>query len=213
MYGDRLRTLARAYSSAARNNKAYQEIANSIAPLQAQIGFLEGLSAQLHALGNVITEKESEWREGIFSVLETEIMESLSTVYPQDGYKVKLSTRVLRGKIHIEARVFSIFAQGIPGPIGSTQGRLFQQIVSFSALFGVMNLLGIRTVYFDEAFSGSSKRNIKKLNALLRRLKNEGYNVVMIAQDTSLADGIEANRLILSRSIDNKTLIKQEVVG
>lgn len=180
---------------------------------QRQLDFLMGLHVQIDSLSKSITQRESEWRESILSMLEAEITADLARVYPTDGYRVKLSSRVLRGKIHIDAKVYSFATNEIPGKIRGTQGRLFQQVVSFAALKGVMTLLGVKTLYVDEAFSGSSKRNIKKLNGLLAALQEQGHNLVLIAQDTSMADGIPANRLFLSRSIDNKTMLQQRGVN
>lgn len=211
MYADRIRTLMRAYKSAERSNKAYVEARDLALKYQNQISFLAGLDVQIRALDAAITQRESEWRDTVLSVLETEIMRDLAYVYPTDGYRVKLATKILRGKIHIDASVYSFNSQQLPGRISATQGRLFQQVVSFAALVGVMTLLGIKTIYVDEAFSGSSKRNIRKLNRLLSSLQERGYNIIMIAQDTTVADGIPANVLYLTRSIDNKTTIVREV--
>lgn len=211
MYTDRFKALTRSYNTARRDNSVFEEAEQKVNVLQLQMDFLARLQTQLKAFDLAVTDKESEWRQAVLSVLETRIMEGLSLVYPTDGYVVKLSTRVLRGKIHIDASVRSAFADKIPGSIDGTQGRLFQQVVSFNALEAVMGLIGIKTLYVDEAFSGSSKRNIKKLNGLLQDLQSRGLNLVMIAQDKAMADGIGANRLFLQRSLDNKTTVLQEV--
>lgn len=211
MYADRMRTLSKAYASAEKNNKVYLAALEQQGFEKAQLDFLTGLHAQLKSFDLAVTQKESEWREGILSVLENEIVKDLTYVFPTDGYTVKLSTRVLRGKIHIEARACSIFSGDIPGRISGTQGRIFQQVVSFAGLIGVMLLLGISTVYIDEGFSGASKWNVRKLTRLISSLKERGINLVMIAQDTSMADGLECNKLILQRSMDNQTIVTQEV--
>ncbi len=211
MYSARLRTLSRAYKSAERSNLLYNDALQKQTLYQEQVNFLFGLSEQLKTLDLAITGKESEWRETILDVISSEIVTDLAYVYPSDGYQVKLSTRVLRGKIHINATVTSTFAKDFPGKIKGTQGRLFQQVVSFAGLIAVMSLLGVKTIYVDEAFSGSAKKNISKLNKLLLWLKERGFNLVMIAQDITMAEGIPANRMFLSRSIDNKTTIMQEV--
>lgn len=213
MYSDRVRTLSKAYRAAERANKTYTDFSEQQALEEQQLTFLIGMQNQLSLLDKAITEKESEWRKSVLSVLETEIITDLSYVFPDDGYNVKLVPRVLRGKIHIVATVSSTFSGELPGKIRGTQGRFFQQVVSLAALVGVMDLLGIKTVYIDEAFSGASKRNIKKLNSLLSSLQQRGFNIVMIAQDASMADGISANRLFLQRSLDNKTSILQEEGG
>lgn len=211
MYSDRLKTLSRAYKSAERGNQLYNDSMQKKQLYQARVDFLVGLSEHLKMLDLSITTEESKWRDRVLEMLASEIVTDLAFVYPADGYQVKLSTRVLRGKIHISATVTSTFARDFPGRIKGTQGRLFQQVVSFAGLIGVMDLLGIKTIYVDEAFSGSAKKNVKKLNRLLMELKNRGFNLVIIAQDLTMAEGIPANRMFLSRSVDNKTTIVQEV--
>lgn len=212
MYGSRMRTLVRAYNNVAKNNKAYQEAEELCAQQKIKLDFLQSTHYQLQSLSKKITEEEGFWRDGILSTLEAEIMEDLAWVYPTDSYCVKLTSRVLRGKIHIESSVSSTYSKSLSGKIKNMQGRLFQQVVSFSALHGVMLLLGVKTAYIDEAFSGSSRKNIRRLNGLLSHLSERGFNLVMIAQDTAMADGISANRIFLKRTIDNKTLIAQEVI-
>lgn len=213
MYSARLRTLSRAYKNAERGNSLYNDALQKQGLYQVQIDFLIGLSEHLKALSLAITEKESEWRKSVLDVLASEIVSDLAFVYPSDGYQVNLDAQVSRGKIHITATVTSTFAKDFPGKIKGTQGRLFQQVVSFAALIGVMSLLGVKTVYVDEAFSGSAKKNIGKLNKLLLHLKERGFNLFIIAQDLTMAEGIPSNRMFLSRSIDNKTTIVQEVDG
>lgn len=211
MYSARLRTLSRAYNTAERNNSLYNDALKRQGLYHAQLEFLLGLSEHLKTLDLAITEKESAWRDDVLSVLASEIVSDLAFVYPSDGYQVNLSAKVLRGKIHISASVTSTFVGNFPGKISGTQGRLFQQVVSFAGLIGVMSLLGIKTIYIDEAFSGSAKKNIGKLNRLLLHLKERGFNLVIIAQDIAMAEGLPANRMLLSRSVDNKTTIIQEV--
>ena len=211
MYADRIRVLDRAYASAAKHNTLYNNAKTEQLLYQQQVDFLTGLHTQLQTFNLKLTDCESAWREGVLTSLEAEIIEDLAYVFPTDGYNIKLSSQVVRGKIHIEAAVTSIFSGSIPGRIRGTQGRIFQQVVSFAALIGVMHLLGINTVYIDEAFSGSSKRNVEKLNALLEHLAGRGFNLIIIAQDTAMAKGLGANTLYFSRSIDNKTAVTQEV--
>lgn len=211
MYADRIKVLTKAYRGLAKSNKAYDDSSKRKLRYQKQLDFLTGMNAQVKALDSFISEEEGLWRKSVLSALEAEIIEDLAWVFPFDGYRVALDTKVSRNKIHIEATVNSVASKTLPGGMDSTQGRLFQQVVSFAALIGVMSLLGIKTVYIDEAFSGSSKKNIGKLNGLLKHIGERGFNIIMIAQDTAMANGIAANYLYLQRSVDNKTTIRQEV--
>lgn len=205
MYAERLNTLVKMYKVAERSNKAFEDANRSIATLRGQQLYVTGLSQAIAVLERVISLQEKAWQDRVLRELEAEIIEELSYVYPTDGYTVSLTSRILRGKIHIEGFVRSNFADTMAGDISDTQGRLFQQIVSFSALIGIMKILGVNTVYIDEAFSGSSTQNIEKVNQLLRVLQTRGFNIILISQNMAIANGLDANVLLLNRSLDNKT--------
>ena len=209
LYSDRLKVLKKAYRTATKNNAVYTDASKSVAEIRAQIGYIRGIGHGLRLLESIIAEREKEWREAVLRDIEAEIMQDLSFVYPDDGYSVKLSSRILRGKVHVDAYASSYFSGDISGDVCDSQGRLFQQIVSFAALIGVMRILNVNTIYIDEAFSGASKKNVSKINRLLKSVQERGINIILIAQDTSMAYGIDANSLILTRSLDNKTSITQ----
>lgn len=209
MYGERLHTLSRAYKNAERNNSTFKEAQHSLAKYRAQLNYVNGLAGGLTVLDAIIAEQEKAWQDNILRTLESEIMQGLSFVYPTDGYSVSLSTRILRGKVHVEGTVHSYYTQNIDGDVADTQGRLFQQIVSFAALVAVMTILGVNTIYVDEAFSGAAEANLVKINKLLQYYNERGLNIILIAQSTRMAIGIDANTLILTRSLDNKTTIHQ----
>lgn len=207
MYTERLNTLTKVYKSAKRSNELYESSAKELAKLKAQIAYVSNLNSALHVLARLIMDQEKQWQEKVLRGLEAEIMEELSFVYPNDGYKVQLSSRILRGKIHIEASVSSHFTDSLAGDIEDTQGGLFQQIVSFAALVGIMQIYCVNTIYIDEAFSDASPENVDKLNSLLCHLESRGINIILIAQNTSISLGTNANILYLTRCVDNKTQV------
>ena len=206
MFSSRLSALKRTMGVIKKSNTAFTEAKSSYNQHEARVKFLEGMQYYLKTFTLSVTENESLWRESLLKVLEYEIMKGLAVVFPTDGYTVKLESSVSRGNIHITASVSSRISE-FPGRIANTQGRLFQQIVSFMALLSIMSLLGVKTIYIDELFSGSSLENIEKLNTLLRTVGEQGYNIIMIAQNASIADGMEVNRLVLSRTESNRTIV------
>lgn len=213
MYAERLSLLTRAYKSAQKSNKVYEEAQSNVAKFTQQLNYILGIQSGLRLINGIIVDRERQWQEQVQQLIETKIVEYLSYVYPADGYSVSLTTRILRGKVHVDGEVHSYFASQISGDVSETQGRLFQQVVSFAALVAVMEILDVKTAYMDEAFSCAAKANIGKLNALLQHVKEEGFNLVLIAQDTNIAQGIDANVLFLQRSLDNKTTVTQREVS
>lgn len=209
MYADRLRGLEKAYKLAAKENDSFLQTKSEIDYIKSQLLYIGGLASGLSMLDAIIAKQENDWQEFVLRKLEAEITQALAFVYPSDGYKVSLQARVLRGKIRIEGSVSSYFTKNMPGELSDSQGCLFQQIVSFAALVGIMGLVNVGTIYVDEAFSGVAKNNIDKINSLLKMYQERGFNIILIAQDVSIANGILANTLFLTRSVDNKTSIMQ----
>lgn len=205
MYTSRFNTLNRSMKNLQKMNSAYTEAIKELGRFDFQLNYLRGLAGGLTFLEKIISEQEKEWREYVLRLIEEEIVQSLSIVYPTDGYIVKLSSRILRKKIHIEGIVSSYFTPQMSGDIADTQGRLFQQIVSIATLVSIMEILGVKTLYIDEAFSGASEANAPKINSLLRHYAGRDLNIILIAQNASIAQNLESNVLRLSRTIDNKT--------
>lgn len=207
LYVNRLEALYKVYKNLRKQNKFFTDLLDTVNNQERQLDFLFGLHIQIKKFNLAVVQKESDWRAAVLSVLEAEINNDLNFVFPDDGYRAVLDTYVSRGKIQIDVAIASYHTNSMTGRLDKMQGRLFQQVVSFAALIGVMTLLNIKTVYIDEAFSGSSKLNIKKLNSLLSDIKERGFNIVMIAQDGTMAEGIDANIILLERTLDNKTIV------
>lgn len=208
MFAQRIDVLRSACALVERNNKQFIEYNNALNQATVKLTRIAALTESLKKLDALVAKTESEWRDNVLRYLEDSISEDLSVVFPEDGYQISLSASVSRGKIHIETSVTSCVSDAISGPIRDTQGCLFQEIVSFSALVSIVKLLGIHTVYVDEAFSGASPENFIKLNKMLQRVKESGVNLVLISQ-SDYFEGLGGNYLFVGRNLSNQTQIKQ----
>lgn len=211
-YASRVELLKKAYSILEKNNRAFNQMHNELREVESKLGYVNGLGGALTVLERLITQQQADWQDAILRMLESEISEALAVVYPEDGYTVSLTARLLRGKVHVEGSVKAYFLDEFPGAISDSQGRLFQQIVSFAALMVVMRVLNVNTVYIDEAFSGASTDNATRVNRLLKEYSSRGANLIIIAQNAEIASGIPANVLNLERSLDNVTSVTQRSV-
>lgn len=207
MYSQRLKTLTRAYKNVQKTNEYYSSLESTRNDLMFKIGKVRALGDLCQTLELTITNGEKAWREGILSAIEDEISKWMNVIYPADGYETKLSLRVLRGKLHLNATVRSFNINGGSISIKGSQGRLFQQVVSFAAIVAIMSLQGVKTVYVDEAFSGASKKNIILAGTLIDEVARSGFNLVVIAQDHNIIQTPDCTQYVLSRTVDNKTSI------
>lgn len=209
-FANRLYTIRRAYNSADRMNKLYEKTLAEKREVESKLRFASGMRQLCLALNEEIVTGEQQWRESVLAKIEEEIAQALAFVYPEDGYTVKLVSRVLRGKIHIDSYVKSVSLEKVDGRMKRTQGMLFRQLVSLASVICIMEMQGVRTVYIDEAFSGASKKNMTRARRLLQWYAERGLHMVIIAQDPAVLTDIDANTLVLARTLDNKTIIRQD---
>lgn len=208
MYTNRLNTLKRMYKKLEKGNKRYNELVSEKHKLELCISNAERLKEQCLRLNQFISDGEAKWRQSILEQIESEVEQALEFVYPNDGYKVKLDVRVLRGRIHVDSYVTSLSLKRIKGKMKRTQGMLFRQIVTLSAIVCIINLLGVNTVYVDETFSGASLDNLIRARKLLSWYNTRGVNMIIIAQNHIVSSDIKNSNIItVSRSSDNKTSI------
>ena len=75
----------------------------------------------------------------------------------------------------------------------------------------LLKLQGINTIYIDEAFSGSSKENLEKVGSMIAEILEDGINLIMIVQNSSIATNLtNAHIYHFSRSALNETTIKED---
>lgn len=210
MYTKRLKSLKKAMNVLEKNNQLYIKYTHDKNQLSRKCEFAYNMRGALQTLAIVIAEGEKQWRDGILKKIEDEIAQALAFIYPEDGYRVTLTSRILRGKLHIDSYVSSMSLSKVTGRMKRTQGMLFRQIVSMSAIICIMELQGIKTVYIDEAFSGASKKNMLRARKLVQWYAERGINLIVIAQDPAVSADLNSNTLYIRREYPNVTVIEQD---
>ena len=205
----RLNLLKKAYTRMKKDNERYGELLKELAGVKEILIDLDKLSEECKILNSVILSTEEMWRDATLRKIEEEISWALSVVFPSDGYEVSLRVRTLRGKLHLSATVTSFNIPNSSLVIKKTQGRLFQQVVSIASVVAIMDMLGVRTIYIDEAFSGASPANIILAGDMLMAWVERGFNLVIIAQNLNIIRSADANIFRLSRTAYNQTIIEQ----
>lgn len=205
----RLNLLKKTYTRMKKDNERYEELLKELTDVKEILIDLDKLSEECKILNSVILSTEEMWRDAMLRKIEEEISWALSVVFPSDGYEVSLGVRTLRGKLHLSATVTSFNIPNSSLVIKKTQGRLFQQVVSIASVIAIMDMLGVRTIYIDEAFSGASPSNITLAGDMLMAWVERGFNLVIIAQNLNIIRSADANIFRLSRTAYNQTIIEQ----
>lgn len=208
-YLSRFQTLEKAYQSIDRMNELYRTTKENIERYSIKLERVQLLQYFLKRSKNIIAHGEKEWRDAITQLLEAEINKNLTLIFPTDNYHISLDYDVVRNKIHLKPRISSKDFDKIK--INKSQGRLLTQIASVSAVIAILKLQGINTIYIDEAFSGSSKENLEKVGSMIAEILEDGINLIMIVQNSSIATNLtNAHIYHFSRSALNETTIKED---
>ena len=204
---DRINNISKIASVLENSNKQYKETESKLLQQKERSESLGSLFSLLHALEKDIKVGEKEWRDWAVKDLENNINTCLAIVFPDDKYCIHLDVSTKYGKVRLFTSVTSNCVQD-KLTIKGTQGRLFQQTVTFGAILAFMKFVGTNTIYIDEAFSGTSQSNWDKVEALLQYALNNGANIVMISQNADI--GLPANVYSFSRDTENCSHITYE---
>lgn len=210
MYIDRLNTCTKLYKRVVKQNEHYLKLDSNKSRIESNLNAIRRYLQDERELSSYILSAESEWRSAIVKTLEDTITVALSMVFPYDGYTAELDLRPYRSKLKIDASISSYnLNSNTKLSIKGSQGRLLQQILSFSAIITMMKVLGINTIYVDEAFSGASVKNLTRVSDLIAYIASTGVNMVIITQNEAMIpQSINPTIYFLTRSEDNKTTVE-----
>lgn len=207
-YTSRLTALKTSYHYVMLQNTKYIDTKSNLESAKLKLSRTKTLYKKLKAFQKYIANIEAEWRDTVTSLVEAEISNCLSCVFPTDGYQVNLKHRVFRGKIHLKTKITSV---NLERPLSiKTQGGLLKQLVSFGAILAIMKLKGVKTIYVDEAFSDASKENIIVIGEWLNTVISKDCNLILIVQNRDIITSISKTVVYrFSRSFNNESYIEE----
>jgi hypothetical protein len=116
--------------------------------------------------------------------LSERITENVSYVFPYEGFKVKVKSDFKNRNSKTTLEI--IDKKGRTRLPHINEGKLLQELISFSSAIGINESAGCVIIPMDEAFAASDSDNLGKLAELIELAISKGMQIMMVEQS---ADG------------------------
>lgn len=194
---------------AKKTNKARIKIEAKHKQVQEVRFKIERHLSELKIFEKLVKREDADYKENRKHFIEAQIEESVAIIFPTRNYKVNLDRKVFRGKIKVKLKLKNKFGRTCTPKMG--EGKLCQQLISFSASTAVSKSYGLDKVFTDESFSASSPENLTKVGEIVKDAIDHGLQIILIEQQDTIYKDISRREIHLE--IDKLTLdLKEPVV-
>lgn len=165
---------------AEKKNAKYNLLANK---LRDYAELSEQLSAFINLNKTVLSLAQKEYREykeHRLDEISKYIEGSIAVLFPEREYKVRL--------VYSDSRSQKDVTLSFIGKNGEirfpfvTEGNLNNQVIAYSAAFGLVRAFDYNKIYIDEAFSAAHPSNLKKTAKQIEDAVDGGMQIFLIQQ-------------------------------
>lgn len=138
------------------------------------------------------------------------IDDKLDIVFPDEQFTSEIVTdfKSNANKTYLQLRHMNTDEIEIPGV---NQGKLCQQLLSFSSATALIKCLGIKSMFLDEAFSASAPQNLTKIGSILKSMVGDGMQIILIEQEDDVYKDIPRREIYVYKdSLEKETKVKYE---
>ncbi|WP_304427901.1 hypothetical protein [uncultured Clostridium sp.] len=138
------------------------------------------------------------------------IDDKLYLIFPDEDFKSKIVTENVGSirKTYLELHKQDSGEIEIPE---TCQGKLCQQLLSFSASTALVKSLGMNRLFLDEAFSASAPKNLTKIGSILKTMVDDGMQIILIEQEQEIYKDLPRREIYVEKdSLEDKTKIIYE---
>lgn len=188
-------------------NARAERLRDSIAEID---NYLEVAPVYVEALSSIlrITKDEyTKFQESRVSFIENSLAYILTILFPNEDFTPKLNYSVERNNIQCE--LIFIDGNGNTRYPRITEGGFMKDLVGFTSAIKVLELLGSKTFYIDEAFSRASQENKEKMGDIIKNYLDDGLQMIMISQSSECYHNLPRKEFYLLKENNECRIVKQ----
>lgn len=196
--------------------KAINESRQSIIDKQVEVDCLyteiTEYRNKLSVLKSRIIKENDEFRSRRLQHLNEVITDGVADVFPEKKLKAEVLCNFKR-KDKIKLQLTDETGHVILPHIG--KGKLMQYLISFSAVCGIAESLGVKNVYIDEAFGVASQNNLSIIGDIIaRKISEGGMQMILVSQNPSLYQDVPRKQfnLLLDLKTGNANIDSEEII-
>ena len=148
-------------------------------------------------LTEMVEQEDREFKNRRILYINDLITESLQEIFPEERLSAELECDFYRqSEVSLVLRDY-MHNEYVPD---ICSGKLQQYIISFAAVAGITKGLGIRNLYVDEAFGVAAPAILGDLGEFIKKIVDDGMQVIMIAQNPGLYQGMPRREISLRKN-------------
>lgn len=171
---------------------------------------LETYLRNLEIFDRLANQEDTNYKTRRLDYLSTYIEDNLAIIFPNEQFKCKIDYdyKYKSSKAQLKLQPKS----GKHRLPSIAEGKLCQELISFSSAVAITDCMGISGFYLDEAFAASSPENLTKAGKLLHKLIESGYQILLIEQKDDIYKDLPRNEIHLEKSPINDEVIVKDIV-
>ncbi|MFQ9249550.1 MAG: hypothetical protein ACLR3R_20090 [Clostridium paraputrificum] len=215
---DRLNSLRTAYVNYVKDLEVIKTNNARASYLQEQMksvdDYLDIAPTYVSALNSILmTTKDeySKYQSNRVAFIENSLAEILALLFPNEFFIPKLNYSLERRNIRCEL-IFTD-ADGNERHPRITEGDFMKDLIAFTSAIKVLELVGSKTFYIDEAFSHASLSNKEKMGNVIGSYIDEGLQMILISQSAECYQNLPRKEFYLVKEDNVCKLVEERLIN
>lgn len=200
---DMLNTLNRKIGVYKMNLETYKEKNQIRSSLVEKAKNLEelvfNLNEHLTMLENILVfakSSDAKYKEKRISFIEDTLASHLDKLFPGE-FTPKLLPQVIRNKKTM--KLILVDQNGKAHTPKMSAGGMMKSLITFASCISVINLLGTKIIFIDEAFGNGSETKKAEMGDILLSYLNAGVQMIIVSQSSSLYQDLPRREINLRK--------------
>lgn len=180
-----------------KNKETYDSLMEAKEKIMEVSSDIETILSVYNLFLAVLANEDNAFKEKRLRYLEAYIDRNLEIIFPNEGFRSKIdfdySYKKQKVALYLVDRYNKVRIPSI------CEGSLLQQLIGFSAAVGIVECMGANKLYMDEAFSASSMENLTKISALLKKLIDDDFQILIIEQKNDIFKDLPRREINLEK--------------
>lgn len=157
------------------------------------VPYIEGLNKLL----TVTKDEYAKYQEKRIHFIENSLSDNIAKLFPNEYFIPKILYSLERNNIRSELILIDEDKNERHPRI--TEGGFMQELIAFTSSIKVLELLGSKTFYLDEAFSKASTINKERMSEVIKGYIDEGLQMILISQSSECYQDLPRREFILEK--------------
>lgn len=176
-------------------NQRVDYLKEQISDLDNFLGLAVPYCDSLVKLSKLTKDTYADYQQGRIKFIEDSLEEVISELFPNSNFRPRIRYTHYRNEIRSE--LVLIDQQGYERFPRITEGGFMKQLIGFSSAIKVLELVGSKTFYLDEAFSNASATKKEQMANIISKCLDNGLQLILISQSPECYDSLPRREFIL----------------